>query len=71
MASKQIDLSAARWRTSSHSNGDGGNCVEIGDDLPGIIPVRDTKDRTRATLIFGSGAWDSFVSAVKGGALRA
>ncbi|GAA3189948.1 DUF397 domain-containing protein [Streptomyces ramulosus] len=71
MASNGIDLTDAAWRTSTYTNGDGGDCVEIADDLPGIVPVRDTKDRTRATLIFGSGAWGRFVSAVKSEALRA
>ncbi|MFF9477692.1 DUF397 domain-containing protein [Streptomyces sp. NPDC014733] len=71
MASNGIDLTGAVWRTSTYTNGDGGDCVEIADDLPGIVPVRDTKDRARATLIFGAGAWGRFVSAVKNEALRA
>ncbi|WP_399096817.1 DUF397 domain-containing protein [Streptomyces sp. BBFR2] len=36
-----------------------------------MIPVRDTKDRARATLIFGAGAWGRFVTAVRTDALRA
>ncbi|MGW1837138.1 DUF397 domain-containing protein [Streptomyces sp. NPDC002067] len=64
-------LGAARWRKSTYSNGSGGNCIEITDDLPGIIPVRDTKDRARATLIFGAGAWGRFVTAVRTETLRA
>ncbi|WP_030746171.1 DUF397 domain-containing protein [Streptomyces sp. NRRL S-31] len=35
MASKGIDLSEALWVKSSHSNGDGGNCVEVATDFPG------------------------------------
>ncbi|WP_406740223.1 DUF397 domain-containing protein [Streptomyces atratus] len=31
MASIVLDLSAAIWRKSSHSNGDGGNCVEVAE----------------------------------------
>ncbi|MEU8539391.1 DUF397 domain-containing protein [Streptomyces sp. NPDC048717] len=31
MASKALDLSAAVWRKSSYSNGDGGNCVEVAE----------------------------------------
>ncbi|WP_329137428.1 DUF397 domain-containing protein [Streptomyces sp. NBC_00670] len=35
MASNRIDLSEVRWTRSSHSNGSGGNCVEIASDFPG------------------------------------
>ncbi|GAA2129086.1 DUF397 domain-containing protein [Actinomadura napierensis] len=35
--------SQAHWRKSSHSGGDEGECVEIGD-LDGHIGVRDSKD---------------------------
>ncbi|MFG2111219.1 DUF397 domain-containing protein [Streptomyces sp. NPDC048718] len=31
MASKALDLSAALWRKSSYSNGDGGDCVEVAE----------------------------------------
>ena len=36
----EYDLSNARWRKSSHSNGEGGNCVEIGFDFPGAARWR-------------------------------
>ncbi|MYU14471.1 DUF397 domain-containing protein, partial [Streptomyces sp. SID8361] len=32
------DLSTAAWRKSSYSNGDGGECVEVADNLPGVVP---------------------------------
>ncbi|MEU0253837.1 DUF397 domain-containing protein [Streptomyces sp. NPDC006184] len=35
MASNGIDLSDALWFKSSHSNGDGGDCVEVASDFPG------------------------------------
>ncbi|RPE42784.1 uncharacterized protein DUF397 [Streptomyces sp. Ag109_O5-1] len=28
-----VDLSSVTWRKSSYSNTDGGNCVEVSDDL--------------------------------------
>jgi hypothetical protein len=31
MASIELDLSAAVWRKSSYSNGDGGNCIEVAE----------------------------------------
>ncbi|WP_371129674.1 DUF397 domain-containing protein [Streptomyces sp. TLI_105] len=39
------DLSNARRRKSSYSDG-GGNRVEVLDDIPGVVPVRDSKSST-------------------------
>ncbi|MEJ8657219.1 DUF397 domain-containing protein [Streptomyces sp. MS1.AVA.4] len=36
----EYDLSNARWRTSSYSNGEGGECVEVAYDFPGAAPWR-------------------------------
>ncbi|MEU8680604.1 DUF397 domain-containing protein [Streptomyces sp. NPDC048611] len=30
---RAIDLSTVTWRKSTYSNSDGGNCIEISDDL--------------------------------------
>ncbi len=40
MASTRMDLSAASWRRSSHSNGSGGNCVEVAEAFPGAARWR-------------------------------
>ena len=60
----EYDLSNARWRKSSHSNGDGGNCVEVADGTPGIVPVRDSKVTNGAVLLVGPAAWTEFVRTV-------
>ncbi|MDT0343283.1 DUF397 domain-containing protein [Streptomyces litchfieldiae] len=65
------DLSAATWRTSSYSNGDGGNCVEVADGVPGVIPVRDTKNRSAAALLIPTTAWTPFIEATKNGTFPA
>ncbi|MGW7636647.1 DUF397 domain-containing protein [Streptomyces decoyicus] len=65
MANSHVDLSTAIWRKSSYSNGDGGNCVEVIDDLPGIVPVRDSKAPHGPAIIFPTAAWSTFVTAVK------
>lgn len=31
----RIDLSAATWRKSTYSNGDGGDCLEVGESFAG------------------------------------
>ncbi len=40
MASIRIDLSTVAWRKSSHSNGDGGNCVEVAEGFLGAARWR-------------------------------
>ncbi|MEQ4301202.1 DUF397 domain-containing protein [Plantactinospora sp. B6F1] len=54
-------MAVPRWRTSSRSNGQGGNCVEVADNLSGRVLVRDSKDRQGPTLTFGPAAWRAFV----------
>ncbi|MGW4892725.1 DUF397 domain-containing protein [Kitasatospora sp. NPDC004240] len=60
------DLSRARWTKSSYST-EGGQCVEVADGFPAIVPVRDSKDPGGPALIFSSSAWAAFVSAVRAG----
>ncbi|MCX4857411.1 DUF397 domain-containing protein [Streptomyces canus] len=65
MASNRIDLSDALWSKSSYSNGDGGNCVEVADNIPGLVPVRDSKVPAGPTLLLTAGAWAPFIEALK------
>ena len=53
-----------RWRKSTRSSGNGGACVEVGDQARGVI-VRDTTDRAGGTLAFTADAWASFTSGLK------
>ncbi|MFD5619614.1 DUF397 domain-containing protein [Streptomyces yangpuensis] len=64
----RADVNGLSWRTSSYTNSDGANCVEVSDDLPGIVPVRDSKlADTSPVLVFPAAAWSSFIGAVKKG----
>jgi transcriptional regulator with XRE-family HTH domain len=58
------DLSDARWRKSRHSGGNNGDCVEVAVNLPGIVPVRDSKN-PGPTLIASRAAWTAFVRKVR------
>lgn len=60
-----VDLSQAAWRKSSHSGGNGGNCVEVAGNLPGIIAVRDSKNPNGPALVFTPGEWRAFLGGVK------
>ncbi|SCF15814.1 protein of unknown function (DUF397) [Micromonospora viridifaciens] len=61
------DLAGAAWRKSTRSGGNGGNCVEVATNLPGIVAVRDSKDSGGPALIFGPKIWGDFVNAVRTG----
>ncbi|MET8558600.1 DUF397 domain-containing protein [Streptomyces sp. NPDC004959] len=62
------DLTALSWRKSTYSNSDGGACVEVSDDLPALVPVRDSKRPSAAHLVFPAAHWSAFVEMVKQGA---
>jgi hypothetical protein len=61
-----MDLSSAVWRKSTRS-GSTGNCVEVADNLPGVIAVRDSKDPSGPALIFTPAEWDAFIGGAKDG----
>ena len=63
---RAIDLSGVTWRKSSYSNPDGGACLEVSDDLPTLVPVRDSKAPDRRALVFSDVAWAVFVADVSG-----
>jgi hypothetical protein len=65
MRSPGIDLSAVAWRKSSYSNEDGGDCVEVADGFPGVVPVRDSKNLSGPALTVPAPAWAAFVERVK------
>ncbi|MEV0264234.1 DUF397 domain-containing protein [Streptomyces sp. NPDC050617] len=60
----KYDLSELTWRTSSYSSGNG-QCVEIGEGVRGLVPVRDSKAPSGPALVFGAEAWGSFIAKLK------
>lgn len=64
--SSDVDLSRAVWRKSSRSN-NGGACVEVATNLPGIVAVRDSKRPEEPTLVFSSAEWQDFLAGVRAG----
>ncbi|MDH6579492.1 DUF397 domain-containing protein [Kitasatospora sp. MAP5-34] len=62
----QPDETVRQWRKSTHSNADGGDCIEVDDANPGA--VRDSKDPDGPVLVFSAAAWQSFVAATRDGA---
>ncbi len=62
-----LNLSATHWRKASYSGGSGGNCIEVAPGLPGVVPVRDSKDPNGPALLFSPDAFAAFVSSIKSG----
>lgn len=63
-----MDLSSARWRKSTYSGNNGGNCVEVGQAADGLILVRDTKDDGKGVIHrFTPAEWRAFVAGVRSG----
>ncbi|MEV8566580.1 DUF397 domain-containing protein [Streptomyces sp. NPDC051322] len=65
MSVNRAHLTYARWRKSTYSNGQGGDCLEIADGVPGLAPVRDSKNPTGPVLAFQTTAWVAFISNVR------
>ncbi|MGW9449609.1 DUF397 domain-containing protein [Streptomyces sp. NPDC055632] len=59
------DLTGARWRKSSYSGTNGGDCVEVADGFPGVVPVRDSKNPAGPALVMGAEAWQAFVEGLR------
>ncbi|MEU7995482.1 DUF397 domain-containing protein [Micromonospora sp. NPDC049060] len=58
------NLTGARWRKSSSSSTNGGTCVEVADNLPGVVGVRDSKDPAGPALVFTPTAWRAFLAEI-------
>ncbi|MFC5724785.1 DUF397 domain-containing protein [Streptomyces gamaensis] len=63
MLTTEPDLSRASWRKSTYSQSSGG-CVEITEEYPDRIPVRDSKAHDRIPVVVPRRAWTTFVTAV-------
>jgi hypothetical protein len=59
------DLTGARWHKSTRSGSNGGDCVEVADNLPDVVAVRDSKDPDGPALIFGRDTWTGFIRTLK------
>ena len=62
-----MDLTRAVWRKSSYSSGNGGQCVEVAVNLPGVVAVRDSKDVPGPELVVADRTWSEFIQGIRQG----
>lgn len=70
MDAPEFAPSRAVWRTSSFSN-NGGACVEVADNQPGIVAIRDSKDRNGPILLITPIQWREFITNLRTNAVSA
>ncbi|MEU9289734.1 DUF397 domain-containing protein [Streptomyces sp. NPDC048275] len=61
---REYDLSLAQWRKTTYSDDNGGECLEVADGVPGVIPVRDSKVADGPVLLISALAWTEFIGTV-------
>ena len=61
----ELDLTRAQWCKSIYSSANGA-CVEVAQNLPEIVAIRDSKNPDGPKLLISAADWQTFVSGVKG-----
>ncbi|MFF2021247.1 DUF397 domain-containing protein [Streptomyces sp. NPDC058171] len=59
---------ASVWHKSSHSNREGGDCLEVAAGNRASVPIRDSKRPHGPVLLVRNAAWTAFLGAVRTGA---
>ncbi|GAA2452432.1 hypothetical protein GCM10010191_83420 [Actinomadura vinacea] len=62
------NLARLQWRTSSHSGGQGTQCVQVAAlEAKKAVAARDSKNPDGGMLTFSRGEWAAFLGRVKAG----
>ncbi|MEU4243141.1 DUF397 domain-containing protein [Actinoplanes sp. NPDC026619] len=59
-----MELSRALWRKSTRRDANG-QCIEVADNVPGVIGVRDSKKPSGPALAFSPDQWRTILAGVK------
>jgi hypothetical protein len=61
------DLSQAQWRKASLSTSGNGGCVEIAENIPGVVAIRDSKRPEGEACVVDRRAFATFLADLKAG----
>ncbi|WP_084265031.1 DUF397 domain-containing protein [Actinomadura macra] len=56
-----------KWRKSSSSSANGGNCVEVAPLDPSAVGIRDSKSPNAGHLTFPRDVWAALTASIKAG----
>ncbi len=59
------DLIGAVWRRSTRSDPSGGNCVEVADNLPSVVGIRDSRNPAGPVPAVSPSALRTFTASLK------
>lgn len=59
-----MERESADWRKSTYSGANGGQCVEVGGVVSGVV-VRDTANRSGSVLALPASAWRALLAEVR------
>lgn len=62
----RVALTGASWRKSTRSGPNCDNCVEVAF-VGAAVAVRDSKNQSGPSLVFGPGEWDAFLAGARDG----
>ncbi|TDC55231.1 DUF397 domain-containing protein [Actinomadura sp. KC345] len=53
-----------RWQTSTHSNTQGGTCIEVGHH-GGTVYIRDSRNRSGTVIVITASGWTNFLTSIR------
>lgn len=62
-----MESSRLNWRKASYSGTNGGGCVEVATNVPGMVAVRDSKDPNGPALVLSPDQWAGLVARIRSG----
>lgn len=63
------DLPEGKWKKSSYSGAQQGDCLEVQTTEDGLVAARDSKSPHLGAFAFSPDQWTAFVEDVKSGCL--
>jgi hypothetical protein len=63
-----MESSRLNWRKASYSGTNGGGCVEVATNMPGIVAVRDSKNPHGPVLLVSRDEWADFITRLRAAA---